>query len=418
MILTDEEKRMLDGSCGEGMRRAMEIIVTLAKTYDAERLIKISSAHLGATFKSHGIEGLEWVEELVEQGARCDLDQVLVTLNPRSFDNDHWREIGFDEQAVASQERLDRCYRRLGTIPVYSCVHYLLGNLPKRNDHFSWSGSSGQVLANSVLGAMGNREGVWANVAAAVTGRTPEYGLHLKENRAGQVLVTMEDLDLSTFSAVDYARLGYFVGREINDQIPVFSGLPKYLTMEQLRGLAYSLPVGGAVPMFHVLGVTPEARTYEEAFGDKEPNRNLVVGPRDLRTVDDLLNTTRRGEVDLICFGCPHCTVTELREAASLLEGKRVSENVRLWLCTSRWMKDLATRLGYREVIERAGGYILSDICAGPSAPFNYLKKGISVVATNSVKTAFYAPGTSKVDVLFGDTKKCIEAAIRGKWEN
>lgn len=418
MILTDEEKKMLDGSCGEGVRRAMEIIVTLAKTYDAERLVRISSAHLGATFKSHGVEGLEWIEEMVEQGARCDLGQVFVTLNPRSFDNDHWREIGFEEQAVANQERLDRCYHRLGTIPVYSCIHYLLGNLPKRNDHFSWAGSSGQVFANSVLGAMGNREGVWANVAAAITGRTAEYGLHLKENRRGQVLVTTEDLDLSTFSAVDYATLGYVVGREINDKIPVFSGLPEHLTTEQIRGLAYSLPVAGAVSMFHVLGVTPEAGTYEEAFRAKEPDRKLVVGPRDLRTVGDLLNTTRGEDVDLVCFGCPHCTLTELREVASLLEGKSISENVRLWFCTSRWIKDLATRLGYRETIEKAGGYILADLCAGPSAPFDYLKEGISVVATNSVKTAFYAPGTSKVDVLFGETKKCIGAALRGKWEN
>jgi len=418
MMLTDEEKRMLDGSCGEGMRRAMEIIITLAKTYDAERLIKISSAHLGATFKSHGIEGLEWVEELVEQGAQCDLEKVFVSLNPRSFDVDHWREIGFEEEALANQERLDRCYRRLGTIPIYSCVHYLLGNVPKRGDHFSWSGSSGQVFANSVLGAMGNREGVWANVAAAVTGRTPEYGLHLKENRVGQVLVTTEDLDLSKFSAVNYASLGYFVAREISDQIPVFSGLPQYLTLEQLRGLAYSLPVSGAVPMFHVLGLTPEAMTWGEAFGGKEPQRRLIVRPGDLMKVQELLNTSKRKEVDLVCFGCPHCTLEELREAATLLEGKKVNENVRLWLCTSRWFKDLADRLGYKKTIERAGGLILADICAGPSAPFNYLKKGISVVATNSVKTAFYAPGTSKVDVLFGDTKKCIEAALRGKWEN
>lgn len=416
MILTDEEKRMFDGSCGEGMRRAMEIIVTLAKTYDAERLIKISSAHLGATFKSHGIEGLEWVEELVEQGARCDLGQVLVTLNPRSFDNDHWREIGFEEEAVANQERLDRCYHRLGTIPIYSCMHYLLGNVPKRGDHFSWSGSSGQVFANSILGAMGNREGVWANVAAAVTGRTPEYGLHLKENRVGQVLVTTEGLDLSKFSAVDYASMGYVVAKEINDQIPVFSGLPEYLTLEQLRGLAYSLPVAGAVPMFHVLGLTPEARTWEEAFGGREPQRRLIIRPGDLIKVQELLNTTKREEVDLVCFGCPHCTLEELREAASLLEGKIVNENVRLWFCTSRWFKELADRLGYRKTIEKAGGLILADICAGPSAPFNYLKKGIRVVATNSAKTAFYAPGTSKVDVLYGGTKKCLEAAIRGKW--
>jgi predicted aconitase len=168
--------------------------------------------------------------------------------------------------------------------------------------------------------------------------------------------------------------------------------------------------------MFHVLGLTPEARTWEEVFGGKEPQRDLVVRPRDLIMAQELLNTSKRDEVDLVCFGCPHCTLGELREAASLLEGKRVSENVRLWFCTSRWFKDLADRLGYRKTIERAGGFILADICAGPSAPFNYLKKGIKVVATNSAKTAFYAPGTSKVDVLYGDTKKCIEAAIQGKW--
>lgn len=418
MILSDQEKRMLDGDYGIGVKTAMEIVVTLAKTYDAERLIKISSAHLGATFKSHGLEGLEWVEHLVEEGAHCDLKEVFVTLNPRSFDIEHWREIGFEEEHVANQERLDRCYSRLGTIPLYSCVPYLLGNVPKANDHFSWSGSSGQVFANSILGAMGNREGVWANVAAAITGRTPEYGLHLRENRAGQILVATEDLDLSRFSAFDYAILGYFVGKEINDQIPVFEGLPKSLTTEQLRGLAYSLPVGGGVPMFHVLGVTPEAKAWEEAFGGREPQRKLVARPQDLAMIQNLLNTSHGNDIDLVCFGCPHCTLSELREAALLLEGKRVSENVRLWLCTSRWFKDLSNRLGYNDIIERAGGFILADICAGPSAPFNYLKRGIKVVATNSAKTAFYAPGTSKVEVLFGDTKKCIEAAIRGKWGN
>jgi predicted aconitase len=417
MHLTDDEKRMLDGRRGKGFQRAMEIVVTLAKTYDAERLIPISSAHVGTTFKSHGMEGLEWAEEMVEEGARCDLEKVLVTLNPRSFDIDHWREIGFDEGAVAHQERLDRCYRRLGTVPLHSCVPYLLGNVPRMGEHFSWSGSSGQVFANSVLGAMGNREGVWANVAAAITGRTPEYGLHLKENRVGQVLVIPADLDLSRFSAFDYALLGYFVGQEINDQIPVFADLPPYLTREQLRGLAYSLPVGGGVPMFHVLGLTPEARTFEEAFGGKEPLRKLAVQGSDLKKVEQLLNTSQTSSVDLICFGCPHCTLEELREAASLLEGKKISANTGLWICTSRWFKDLAGRLGYRQTIEKAGGYILADICAGPSAPFNYLKKGIRVVATNSVKTAFYAPGTSKVDVRLGDTKQCIEAALRGKWE-
>jgi len=100
-----------------------------------------------------------------------------------------------------------------------------------------------------------------------------------------------------------------------------------------------------------------------------------------------------------------------------LLEGKRINGNVGLWFCTSRWFKDLADRLGYRETIERAGGFILADICAGPSAPFNYLKNPIKVVATNSVKTAFYAPGTSKVDVLLGNTEQCIRSALRGKWE-
>jgi len=176
------------------------------------------------------------------------------------------------------------------------------------------------------------------------------------------------------------------------------------------------LPVSGAVPMFHVVGVTPESRTREEAFGGREPSRSMVIRSHELQEVEGLLNTTQGNEVDLVCFGCPHCTLAELQEAAFLLEGKKVSENVRLWLCTSMWFKDLAKRSGYLETIERAGGLILADICAGPSAPFNYLKEGIQVVATNSVKTAFYAPGTSRVDILFGDTRRCIEAAVSGKW--
>jgi len=127
------------------------------------------------------------------------------------------------------------------------------------------------------------------------------------------------------------------------------------------------------------------------------------------------LTTTQKEDVDMVAFGCPHCSLLQIREIASLVEGKKVNPNTRLWVATSGHLRNLAQRMGYVDIIEGAGGLVLSDLCVAPGAPFHFVP-GVKTVAINSARGAYFIPGACNVDVIFGDTKDCIRAAVDGKW--
>ena len=277
-------------------------------------------------------------------------------------------------------------------------------------DVFSWTGSSGVVFANSVLGARGNMEGAVTNYCVAITGRVPEYGLHLDENRKGQVLIDCTKINFKEFTDADYGALAFHVGKVVGGDIPVFIGLPKKLSLEDLRAIASPLHVSGAVPMFHIPGLTPEAPTLEAACGGEKPEK-VQVDMADVRAAYDEISTTGEDHVDMVNFGCPHLTYEEIRKVAEMLEGRKVHEDVKLWVGTSYQVKVVADRAGWTQTIEKAGGLLVTNICMGPGAPF--AAHGVKVVATNSPRSAYYAPG---VEHLYGSTRECIEAAITGKW--
>jgi predicted aconitase len=177
------------------------------------------------------------------------------------------------------------------------------------------------------------------------------------------------------------------------------------------------MPTAGAISLCHLAGITPEAPTVEAAFGGKKPHDTLSVGPEEMRSSYQKLTTTQADDVDLVCFGCPHCSIPQMKELAALLEGKRVHENVRLWVATSSHLKAVAHGMGYVDIIERAGGLVTSELCVAPGAPF-HLVEGVRTVAINSARGAYFIPGACHLDVLFGDTRDCIESAITGKWRS
>jgi predicted aconitase len=252
-------------------------------------------------------------------------------------------------------------------------------------------------------------------IAAAIAGVTPEYGLHLKENRYGQVLVDLSGLDHSSLRLSDYSAIGSYVGRTLVSKNPVIVGLPRAFSQDQIRFLISAMPTAGAISLCHLVGITPEAPTVEAALGGKPPEARISVGIEEMKSSYRKLTTTPKEDVDLVTFGCPHCSIPQIREIASLLEGKRVSPNTRLWVATSGHLRNLAQRMGYVETIERAGGLVLADLCVAPGAPF-HLVQGVKTVAINSARGAYFIPGACNVDVIFGDTKDCIQAAIDGKW--
>lgn len=413
MHLTSEEEKMYAGEQGRGVQSAMELLVTLGDFYGASRLIKIASAHATArTYKLGKEYKIQWMQDLVDGGAHF---QVLTTLNPGQVDFEQWKEMGLPEELIEKQVMADRPFTKLGVIPVGTCLPYLHGNLPRFGEHFSWGGSSGQIFANSVLGARGNRDGAPSVIASAIAGRTPEYGLHLNENRKGQVLVDTSQLDLERIRRADYAAMGYYLGRVLLDKIPVFPNLPTDISQEELRALTAGMPAGGAITLCHMVGVTPEAPTLEAAFGGKSPKEKISITPAEIKKSYEMLTTASKDSVDAVVFGCPHCILPFIMEVAKMLEGKKVNSGVRLWISTSKHIQVIARQMGFVDIIERAGGLVLTGVCVGPGASFELIE-GVRTVATSDSRGAHYIPSASKVGVIFGDVSDCINAAITGRW--
>jgi predicted aconitase len=408
VFLTKEEEQMLDGEYGAAAQEAMSILVRIAEAYEAKRMVPARSAHVAAGLFP---EEVEWYERLLEGGAKF---RCFTTRHPWGIDYDHFEEVGTvygnTPEIKEIAEMIFSYSLKMGAIPMGTCIQYLLGDFLLPGDAFSWTGSAGVVFANSVLGARGNMEGAVTNYCVAITGRIPEYGMLLDENRRGKVLIDCSGMDFSTFTDADYGALAFHVGKVVGDEIPVFVGLPRKMTLEQLRAIASPLHVSGAVPMFHIPGLTPEAPTLEAASGGEKLER-VQVDLRDVKRAYDEIATTGEDRLDMVSLGCPHLTYQEIREVAEFLEGKRVHEGVKLWVGTSYQVKVVADRAGWTQKIERAGGLLVTNLCMGPGAPF--AARGMRVVATNSPRSAYYAPG---VEHLYGSTRECLEAAISGRW--
>ena len=405
MKLTDEEKRMLDGQCGQPVKLAMEILVAIGEIYGAEKLIPIKSAHIaGLSLKSHGIAGMEWVEDIARSGAKVS---VPTTLNVIGVDRS--RELNLPQDWAANQLRIEQAYECMGCYGASTCVPYYMGFVPRFRESIAWAESSAVVFTNSVLGARDNREGGPTAMASGLAGRTPLYGLHLDENRTGDVLykvtATLRDL-------ADYGGLGAYVGKRVGTKIPVFSGIP-HPAIEELVYLGAALASSGGVAMFHVAGVTPEAPTVEAAFGGKK-YETIVITEREIEEGYQQLTSARETKVDYVALGCPHYSLRQLEDVARLLHGKKVSKGVTMWVHTNAAIKGMAKQLGYVRAIEDSGAIVTQDLCTVLGNPEAL---GFKTLATNSAKMAFYAPGSNGFGAWYGDAKRCVDAAVTGYWK-
>lgn len=402
MHLAKEEERILKGECGEGTQKAMELLVAIGDAYDAEKMVPISRAHAA----SSGQEGdLYFVELLADGGARC---KVPTSTNP-VYDLEYFE--GFfdfipkDEAEVA--RRVMEAYKRVGAILSWSCVPYLAENIPLYGETVAFSESSATPYVNSVIGANTNREAAQSALAAGVVGKTPKYGLLIKENRKGTHLVHVEAALNDEF---DYTLLGYHVGKLIGYGIPVLTGVARQPNTEELVNFCAMSNVSGAISMFYVPGFTVEARTVEEAFQGDSPKDKITVADGDLKRTYEELQTTS-GKIDFVMLGCPHYTLRQMGEVARLLEGKRIRDGVSFWVCTSATTRMLAQRTGYVSIIEGAGGHVVVDTCIDEPCWFAYKSK---VGMTDSPKCAYYRRFK---DVIVSNLQDCTEAAMKGKFE-
>jgi predicted aconitase len=379
----------------------MEIVAALGEIYEAERLVPVASVQVaGVSYGNLGEAGLEFLSEWADQGARV---VAPTSLNPAGMDLEAWRELGVPDRYGQRQLAVIEAYRAMGVSISCSCTPYLAGNAPGFGDHIAWSESSAVAYANSVLGARTNREGGPSALAAAITGRTAAYGLHLDENRGAHLLIVVT-CPLKSLS--DFSALGYMVGRQAADRLPYLrlnSGLEPGL--DGLKALGAAMAASGAVALFHVEGVTPEARRGDMLAADAA---SITIDSLD-EGYQALDGTTQ--DIDLVWIGCPHASSAEIEHTARELDDRQAE--ARLWVTTSRAVLNSARLEGSVDRIEASGGNVVADACL-IGAPLHEM--GMRSIATNSTKGAHYLRSHEGVQVRFGSLAQCIDAAVAATW--
>lgn len=399
MDLTSEEKDMLRGEFGPGTATAMKVLVAIGEAFGAEKMVEISRAHVAL---SNQEADLWFVEKLVGGGAAC---RVSPTVNP-GFNLEYFQEVStVNPEDAAVIKRTRSAYRAIGATLTCNCTPYLEKNVPRFGEITAYSESSATPYINSVYGARTNRESAQSALCAAVAGRTPLYGFLLDAQRGGTVLVEVKAELKDDF---DYQLLGTCVPKKTGPGVPVFTGLPSVISPESLMNLGAQLNTAGAVSLYHIVGVTPEAPTLEAAFHGEKLRYRVVVNDRDLKEIHNAISAGG-GKIDFAMFGCPHFTIAQVGEIVRLLDGRKFS--VGFWVLTSSLTRELARRMGYLEIIEEAGGHIIDDTCIDqPCWRFLYGKKGI----TDSPKCAYYTRRRN-MEFVIRSLPDCVEAAVRGE---
>ncbi len=194
--------------------------------------------------------------------------------------------------------------------------------------------------------------------------------------------------------------MGYFLGDKIKGKIPSFVGI-KSANEDQLKSLGAAMAATGSCALYYIEGITPE-------FILSEKPEEIIFEKKDLTEIKEKINSESNGKKpDLIAIGCPHASIDEIKTIAALLEGKKLS--CKLWVCTSKIIKEKSKNLGYLTIIEKAGGKIIADTCM-VVCPIEEI--GYKITGVNSGKAAKYLPSFNKQKVVFKDLKKIISEAL------
>ncbi len=410
LALTDKDRAILRGDEGAASKMAMNIIVRMAEVSGANELLDITGAHIDSTVYI-GDAGLEFAERLASLGAKV---AVPTSLNVSGLDEHHWQEWAVPPGWARQAQRQMEAYRSMGTTPTWTCAPYQTeASRPKFGQQIAWGESNAIVFANSVIGARTERYPDLFDICCAITGRAPAIGLHLTENRAGELLLQLRDVPAALQHSDDfYPVLGHFIGKIARDRIPVIDGLAVSPAEDQLKALGAASASSGGVALFHVVGVTPEAPTLDSAFQNKSPHETIDVTMNLLRDARAELTHTDSDELDMVVLGSPHFSLAEFKRLAPLIAGKQKHPRVKFLVTSSRAMTQLAKQAGYLDSLQSFGAQLTVDTCI-LTTPM--LPPEIRRLMTNSAKFAYYTPGLLGRKIAFGSLKDCVDSAVEGK---
>ncbi len=368
MHLTREEERMLSGELGEPVAKAIEVLVSVGEALGAERLIEVAHAHVsGVSYFNVGDPGLEFIEDLSRGGARF---ATFTTANPYAALAVYGSK-GFNEELVAKQMRIVEALKRMGARS-FTCAPYYV-RTPSVGEHLAWAESSAVLYANSVLGAMTNREPGIVALMAGIAGRTYLGKAH--EGLPGEVEYVV-DIERPSDPS-EAGAYGLLAGELLGSSTPLvrgLEGLPDSFLKEFLAALATSSPSHLAV----LEGVTPGYRSVGAASAER-----VSLGRSD---ISRLYSEARSCSSPLYLVGCPHLSLEELEEVLLRVEGVERGE---LWLTVGEHYARYLVGVRRAERVK-----ILTGACA-VATRLDLL--GVDCVITDSAKALAYLPKLANV---------------------
>ena len=423
--LTDEEKRILQGEEGIVKQKCMEYLVELCQIAGAERLVDLDGTgdmHTpGLSLSQHNVITLDQLRDFADRGGKFAIptfadkapfgeqaplhgwEHCTVCFGKERHDDPEFHKKAMHEEEFA-------VLRKMGLITTHSCANYLtMSYLPSVGQHCSWFESSQMPYCNATLGARTNFDGT---LATCVLAKAPYYDMHITENRLATVLIETDRL-IST--DLEWDVYGFAVGEACDVEVPAVTGTTRPTTT-QYQKFNSAVATGGAVRMYHLPGITPEAPTIEFATGGKPFKDQVIIDGNTLRAVYDSLNYHTSDNVDMVYLGCPHLNIVDLMRLSVKLEGKKCK--LPLWIMTAPWLYEAAKQLGYVEIFEKAGARLMSGACL---AAMGAVPEGVNNIAVDTAKQAQYITGcypddSRHLQVCYGSQDDCIDAAISGKW--
>lgn len=407
--LTPDQQALLDGAMGAGAAMAMRLVCDSARLLNAPSLVPVSSAHIdGALY--HGDSGTLFAERLVELGAKVCMRS---TLNVGALDLTGCSSDRLPPHERDMARRMMKAYIQLGCEPSWTCSPYQAGHRPALGSDVAWGESNAVVFCNSVLGARTNRYGDFLDIACAITGFAPKYGLHLPENRRATFVFDVSVLPRSAFAEETFwPILGSLYGRKAGTSIGVVKGVPSHPGEDALKAFGAASASTGGVGLFHITGVTPEAPTVESIVSDHKPLEIMVINQNDfLEQKKRMATVEASGKIDAVAIGSPHLSTDELIRLEQYVGGRKLK--IPFYACTGRHALADIDRTGLRQRLEASGITVVADTCVVVTPILKELKGG--VLMTNSGKFAQYAPGNTGYGVLFGSMAECVESAVSGR---
>ena len=416
MILTPEQQSLLDGARGETMAKVVKTLVMYGEAFDAKRMVPVTGQY-GHTVISFGLKVLSPVydlyQKLIDEGL---LSGQQFTADPRPLDrhvpSNLLEDVVFKKIMYTDQARYEAQLDALGLLgeDSYTCTSYLpqVGNVPKQGDILSWAESSAVIYANSVLGARCNRNSGIIELMGSVAGFVPEFGLLTDDGRRADWIV-----EVRCEKKPEAQLLGSAIGLKVMEDVPYVRGLDRWLGAEltdeataYLKDFGAACASNGAVGLYHIEGLTPEAKQQGEAL-IRENARVYVIDDAELERVKASYPVIWKNPdaAPALCFvGCPHMALRQLEDwtdnvTARLKQNGLKKVTVKTVFTASTGVIKAFEKTRRAKQLKRAG-IVLSYIC-----PLMYMnnplcKKKAVITSSNKLRTYTSARYYTEAEIL------------------